>query len=85
MPTVIDGTPDSTSAEKRTAWPAASPNSETVDAGHDAERDADGAGQPDQDQRPGDGVAHAAAGLAERHRQVGEELERQPWRPALPT
>ena len=71
------GTPLSTSAVKRTALAEERAAAELgeVDAGGDADGDADEAGKREDDAGADDGVGHAAAGLADGRGDVGEEGE----------
>ena len=68
------GTPVSTSAMNRTGAPSQvlAEYSDKVDAGQHAQRNADGAGQGDEDQRAHQRVGHAAGGAfhAGRNRQL---------------
>ena len=43
------------------------------------------AGEPDEDERADDGVGHAAAGLADRLGQLGEEAQVEPAEPLART
>ena len=73
----MEGTPLSTSAVKRMALPSELAAAELgeVDAGGDADGDAHEAGEGEDDAGADDGVGHAAAGLAYRRGDVGEEGE----------
>ena len=75
-PMTIDGTPLSVSAAKRVS--AGEPRPRVlghVDAADHADRHGHQRGQPGQDERADDRVGHPAARLADRLRQVREEVE----------
>ena len=75
----MEGTPLRTSAVKRTALASLvpRPNSARIDAAADADGNADQAGEAEKSDRADDGVGHAAAGLAYRLGNLGEEVEIQ--------
>ena len=69
MPMVIEGMPDMTSRQKRKVGAMRLPSELTqVNAGENAERNTEAAGEENQSRCADDRVAYAAAGLAHRCR-----------------